>query len=60
MLQKLPAVPNFPNMLSYSIREEGDSPRKQFIAVFEYPDCTREFDGAKWVVTKDKRPGAEK
>jgi hypothetical protein len=60
MLKPLSAIPQFPNMLSSAIREEGESPRKQFIAVFEYPECQREFDGKNWKVTKDYRKQLEK
>lgn len=51
----IPAVPQWPNMLGYTIRSEGESPRKRFVVVAEYPDCTREFDGKVWTVTEDKR-----
>lgn len=54
-LPKLPLVPQFPNMLSHSLRSEGESPRKTWIAVMEYPDCQREYDGKNWSITKDYR-----
>lgn len=44
-------------MISHSIRQEGSYPRTVFISVFEYPDCTREFDGKNWKVINWKRPG---
>jgi hypothetical protein len=52
----LSSIPGDRNMLSYKIAASGESPRKSFVAVFEYPDCTREFDGKNWKVTQDKRP----
>ena len=51
----LPAVPSDRNMISYTIRTEGEPGRRTHIAVMEYPDCTREFDGRVWRVTHDKR-----
>lgn len=54
-LPTLSNIPQFSNMLSSYLRSEGESPRKHWIAVFEYPDCVREFDGKKWSVVLDKR-----
>lgn len=54
-MKPLSPLPRDRDMISYTIREEGEAPRKKFIAVFEYPDCTREFDGT-WKITADKRP----
>ena len=53
----LSAVPNnHGELLSSYIRTEGEFPRTQFIAVFEYPDCTREYSPSTgWHVTNDKR-----
>jgi hypothetical protein len=59
MMTKLPPLPAMCHtagaMLSHTIRSEGDTPRRHFIAVCEYEDCTREFDGKTWRVTVDKR-----
>lgn len=54
----IPSVPNVANLISHTIRTEGEYPRRRFVAVLEYPDCTREFDGTNWKVVKDKRPHA--
>lgn len=54
-LPPLAPTPNTRDMLSYTIRKEGEFPRTKFIAVMEYPDCTRECDGKEWKVVQDKR-----
>lgn len=41
-----------------SYRSEGEPPRRTWIAVSETRDAIREYDGNKWTVTLDKRPGA--
>lgn len=54
-LPRLSVIPTERNMLSYSMRTDGDYPRTSHIVVFEYPDCTREFDGKTWRIVQDKR-----
>lgn len=58
-MNQLPNLPSIPSthgeLISYSIREEGEFPRKTFVIVCEYPNCQREFDGKNWSVTKDYR-----
>lgn len=54
-LPKLSNIPNERNMVSYSFRAEKHGVVTKHIAVFEYPDCTREFDGTTWSVTVDRR-----
>jgi hypothetical protein len=58
-LPPLSAVPStHGQLLSYRIRSEDSFPHTKFIAVLEYPDCTREHDGKGWRITQDKRSGA--
>lgn len=56
-LPKLSAMPvHAGELLSYSIRSEGTFPRTTYIAVMEYPDCTREYDPKNgWRIVADKR-----
>lgn len=37
-------------LINYHIIETGSSPRKSYIAIFNYPSCVRKFDGHKWTV----------
>lgn len=54
-LTKLSNIPNERTMVSYGFRAEKHGVVTKHIAVFEYPDCTREFDGTTWTVTVDRR-----
>lgn len=54
-LPVLSPVPTQRNMISYVLRSEGESPRKQWTMVVQYPDCERSFDGKTWKVTADYR-----
>ena len=38
-------------MLSYTLKSTGSSPQTKHSVIFQYPDCTRTFDGQNWVVT---------
>lgn len=49
--QHLPERATQRNLISYSLRRDEDGPRVTWVAVFDYPDCTREFDGHGWTVT---------
>lgn len=55
MLATLPLIPDQRNLQSYSLRAENHGNIKHHIIVFQYPDCTREYDGKNWKITVDKR-----
>lgn len=48
---KLSAVPQTRDCEGHTLRREEDGPRVTWVAVFDYPDCIREYDGVKWTVT---------
>lgn len=47
-ISKLPNKHN--ELIEYYIREEDKGSHKEFIAVFIYPECMREFDGRTWTM----------
>lgn len=57
-LKPLSPLPTGRDLISHTLRSEGEYPRRKWIAVLEYPDCTREYDGQNWRVVADKRKGA--
>ncbi len=44
------ARPDTRDLLAHSHRAEQDGQSTRHVAVFLYPDCIREFDGASWSV----------
>jgi hypothetical protein len=56
-LKPLSNIPQFSNMISSHLRSIGgeNGNQRTWIAVFDYPDCVREFDGKKWTIVEDKR-----
>lgn len=56
--KKPSAIPfGFETLINTFTRTEGSFPRTKFIQVFEYNNCTREFDGSHWSLTNWKRGG---
>jgi len=49
--KKLPTIPEARDLLSHHITQTGEFPKTTFTVVFDYPDCTRTFDGREWAVT---------
>ena len=41
---QLPGVPGDRDLISHKIVQRD----RKFVTIFEYPKCTREFDGANW------------
>lgn len=50
-MHSLSPSPDTRDMQSHSHRVSGAFPKTTFIVEFDYPDCVRTFDGAKWTVT---------
>lgn len=51
MAQKqLSAIPQSRDCISHSLRRDEDGLRVTWTVTFDYPDCIRTFDGAKWTV----------
>lgn len=55
---KISVRPDAPDMLSHHIEKHDTGQRTQtgepifaHTAIFDYPDCTRSFDGSRWRVT---------
>jgi hypothetical protein len=46
----LPVYPSSPDLISHTIQSTGESPNKHHTVVFNYPDCTRTYDGRVWTV----------
>lgn len=48
--KQLSAVTQTRDCNGHTLRRDEDGPRVTWTVVFDYPDCTRSFDGAKWTV----------
>ena len=48
--KQLTAVPQTRDCLGHTLRRDEEGPRVTWTVVFDYPDCQRTFDGAKWTV----------
>lgn len=53
----LPAIPSTRDCQGHTLRRDEDGPRVSWVVIFDYPDCTREFDGHGWKVTA--KPGSK-
>lgn len=53
---KLSPTPTQRNLLSHKVVITGEMPRRDIVVHFDYPDCTRTFDGAHWTVTAKEQP----
>lgn len=49
---KISTLPVYRNLIASTTRIEGEFPKKRILALFEYPDCFRIYDGSKWIVEK--------
>jgi len=47
----LQARPDTRDLTSHTLRRDEEGPRVTWVAIFDYPDCVREYDGVKWTVT---------
>ena len=43
-------LPTSPDLISHTIQSTGESPNRHHAVIFNYPDCTRTYDGRVWTV----------
>jgi len=48
--KKFTPIPDARDCLGHHIETSGEFPKTKFTVVFDYPECTRRFDGREWTV----------